>query len=112
MTEPNSDEVLAQFNLLIEELLGGNLHRSTFQHWEIVILVDMATCSWSGFSKSTSILRDYQKAMQQHMQARARAPLKFSEYMESLQVSGSQRKPAAKQRAPAAKQRATGAHGD
>jgi hypothetical protein len=105
MTEPNSDEVLAQFNLLIDELFGGNLHRSTFQHWEIVILVDMATCSWSGFSKSGSILREYQKAVQQHMQAGAQVPLKLSEYMESLQVSGNQCK-------PAAKQRASGAHGD
>jgi hypothetical protein len=94
MEEPGSDEVLAQFNRLIEELLGRNLHRSTFQPWEIVILVDMAACYWNGFSKRRSILREYQKAVQQQMQAGARAPLKLSEYMASLQVSRNQRKPA------------------
>jgi hypothetical protein len=102
MEEPDSDEVLAQFNRLIEELVGGNLHRSTFQPWEIVILVDMASCDLGGSSKRRIILREYQKAVQQHIQAGARTPLKLSEYMESLQVSGSQRKPAAKRHASGA----------
>src|SRR6266851_9787870 len=48
MAEPDSDEVLAQFNQLIEELLGGNLHRTTFRPWEIAILVDLARCKPSG----------------------------------------------------------------
>jgi hypothetical protein len=104
MREPDRDEVLAQFNQMIEDLLGGNLYRSTFQPWEIVILLDMVSCDLGGSSKRRSILREYQKAVEQQMQAGARTPLKLSEYMESLQVSGSQRK-------PAAKQHATGAHG-
>jgi hypothetical protein len=102
MEEPDSDEVLAQFNRLIEELVSGNLHRSTFQPWEIVILLDMTTCYWSGSSKRRSILREYQKAVQQHMQAGARTPLKLSEYMASLQVSRNQRRPAAKRHASGA----------
>jgi hypothetical protein len=82
MAEPDSDEVMAQFNQLIEELLGGNLqHRSMFQPWEIGILVDLIRCSPRGVSKRRKILREYQKAVQQHMQAGAQAPLKFSEYM-------------------------------
>jgi hypothetical protein len=101
MAQPDSDEVLGQFNQLIEELLGGNLHRSTFHPWEIVKLVDMVSCDLGGFSKRRSILREYQKAVQQHMQAGALTPLKLSEYMASLQVS----------RKPAAKQRAIGAYG-
>jgi hypothetical protein len=101
MEEPGCDEVLAQFNQLIEELLGGNLHRSTFQPWEMVILVDMATCYWNESSKRRSILGEYQKAVQQHMQAGARTPLKLSEYMASVQVSK-----------PTAKRHATGAHGN
>jgi hypothetical protein len=102
MEEPDSDEVLAQFNRLIEELLGGNLHRSTFEPWEIVILVDMVRCDLRGFSARAKILREYQKAVQQHMQPGARSPMKLSEYLESLQVSGN----------PIAKQRAIGAHGN
>jgi len=100
MAEPDSDGVLAQFNQLIEELLEGNLHRSTFRPWEVVILVDMVRCNPSG-----SILRKYRNAVQQHMLAGARAQLKLSEYMESLHVRGNQRK-------RAAKQRATGPHGN
>jgi hypothetical protein len=98
MDEPGSDEVLAQFNRLIEELLDGNLHRSTFQPWEIVILVDMATCYWN-FSRRSSILREYKEAVQQHLQAGARTPLKLSEYLASVQVRRTQRKPAAKRHA-------------
>ena len=102
MEEPGSDEVLAQFNRLIEELVGGDLHRSTFQPWEIVILVDMVVCYRSEFSKRRKVLREYQKAVQQHMQAGARTPLKLSEYMASLPVSRKQRKPAAQRHAAGA----------
>ena|SRR6266436_4402623 len=93
MAEPDSLEVLTQFNQLIEELLGGNLHRSTYRPWEIAILVD--SCDLRGFSKN--LLHEYQNAVQQHMQAGAQVPLKLSEYVESLQLSGNQCKPAAKQ---------------
>jgi hypothetical protein len=102
MAEPDSYEVLAQFNQLIEELIGRNLHRSTFRPWEIGILVDMVECNQRGFSTREKILRDYQKAVQEHMQAGARSPLKLSEYLESLQVSGN----------PAGKQRAANARGN
>jgi hypothetical protein len=99
--EPDSDEVLTRFNQLIEELIDRNLHRGSFRPWEIVILVDMVRCDLRGFSARTKILREYQKAVQQHMQDGARVPLKLSEYMGALQVSGN----------PATKQRALGAHG-
>jgi hypothetical protein len=96
MVEPDSDEVLAQFNQLIEELIAWNLHRSTFRPWEIGILVDMVRCRERGFSTREKILREYQKAVQEHMREGARSPLKLSEYLESLQVNGN---PAGKQRA-------------
>jgi hypothetical protein len=73
MAEPGSDEALTQFNRLIEELLGGNLHRTIFQHWEIVILLDMATY-WSESSKRRSILGEYQKAVQQTYADRSANP--------------------------------------
>jgi hypothetical protein len=89
MADPNSYEVLAQFNQLIEELIGRNLHRSTYRPWEIGILVDMVECSQRGVSTHEKILRDYQKAVQEHMQAGAPSPLKLSEYLESLEVRDS-----------------------
>jgi hypothetical protein len=96
MAEPDIYEILAQFNQLIEELIGRNLHRSTFRPWEIGILVDIVECSQRGFSTHEKILRDYQKAVQEHMQAGGKSPLKLSEYLDSLQGSGN---PGAAQRA-------------
>jgi hypothetical protein len=85
MAEPDIHEVLGQFNQLITELLSGTLHRTTFRPWEIVILVDVFRCNHRGFSKR-KILRKYQEAVQQRMQAGARSPTKLSEYLESLQA--------------------------
>jgi hypothetical protein len=102
MAESDSCEVLAQFNQLIEELIGRNLHRSTFRPWEIGILVDMVECNQQGSSTHEKILRDYQKAVQEHMQAGARSPLKLSEYLESLQVDNN----------PSGEQPAAKAHGN
>jgi hypothetical protein len=82
MLETNSDAVLAQFNRLIEELLAGNLNRSTFRPWEIQILVDMVGCHLPDASGRVSILRDYQKAVQRRMRDGARVPQKLSEYLE------------------------------
>ncbi len=86
MAEPDSDEVLAQFNRLIEELVARNLHRSTFRPWEIGILVDLDHRNVRGASKRGSILRGYQNAVQCQMKAGARFPLKLSEYLESLEA--------------------------
>ena len=104
MAELDSDAVLMQFNRLIEEILGKNLHRTTFWPWEIDILVDLASCSFRASPKYDSILRDYQNAVQCQMQEGARVPLKLSEYLESLQADCNRRN-------PLAVERATGAHG-
>lgn len=82
MLETNSDAVLTQFNRLIEELLSGNLNRSTFRPWEIQILVDMVSCHLPEASGRVSILRDYQKAVQRRIRDGARVPQKLSEYLE------------------------------
>jgi hypothetical protein len=82
MLQANCDAVLAQFNRLIEELLTGNLNRSTFRPWEVQILVDMVSCHLPGALGHVSILRDYQKAVQRRMRDGARVPQKLSEYLE------------------------------
>jgi len=102
--EPDSHAVLMQFNRLIEEILGGNLHRTTFRPWEIRILVDLASCDLRGSSRCEGVLRDYQNEVQCQMQEGTRLPLKLSEYLASPQVNGYRHK-------PLAVGRAHGAHG-
>lgn len=93
----NSDAVLAQFNRLLRELLGGGLHRHTFRPWEIEILLDIESCNLKGPRRGT-ILRRYQKAVQRMMERGARMPLRFAEYIETVQAGGAPaRKPATSQ---------------
>ncbi len=103
LVEPDSDAVLMQFNMLIEEILGGTLYRSTFCPWEIGILVDLASCNERASSKCEGILRDYQNAVQRQMQEGARLPLKLSKYLACFPANRNRRK-------PFAVERATGAH--
>jgi hypothetical protein len=93
----NSETVLAQFNRLLRELLGGGLHRHTFRPWEIEILLDIESCDLKGPKRGT-ILRRYQKAVQRMMEQGARMPLRFAEYMQMLETGEvAPRKPAAAQ---------------
>jgi len=92
----NSDAVLAQFNRLLRELLGGGLHRHTFRPWEIEILLDIESWNLKGPKRGT-ILRRYQKAVQRMMEQGARMPLRFAEYMQGLEMEAAVRKPAASQ---------------
>jgi hypothetical protein len=95
----NSEAVLAQFNRLLRELLGGGLHRHTFRPWEIEILLDIESWSVKGPKRGT-ILRRYQKAVQRMMEQGARMPLRFAEYLETLEVgSAVPSKPAVSERA-------------
>jgi hypothetical protein len=80
----NSDAVLAQFNRLLRELLGGSLHRHTFRPWEIEILLDIESCDLKG-SKRGIILRRYQKTVRRMMEEGARLPLRFAEYMQVVE---------------------------
>jgi hypothetical protein len=82
---PDADAVLAQFNRLIQELLRGNMHRNTFRPWEIELLLDIETCNLRESSKRET-LRRYQRAVQRHMEKGGRAPLKLSEYLESVKA--------------------------
>jgi hypothetical protein len=94
---PDQDAILAQFNSLIEELLGGGMRRSGFQVWEMDILLDIASCSLRE-SDWHRLLHQYQTAAQDHMAKGARTPLKLSEYLQMLEARPTRRKPAAAER--------------
>ncbi len=98
----DSDAILAQFNLLMGELLGGSLCRSKFQPWEIGILLDVEACDLSDPDKREA-LSDYQNAVQAELEKGARLPQRFSEYLERREPRRMQRKPAKKASRPQAK---------
>lgn len=84
----DSEAVLNRFNKLMQELLGGNIHRNTFRPWEIEILLDIEACSLRDVLKRET-LRRYQKAVQRAMERGAPSPLKMSEYLEQNRVNRS-----------------------
>jgi len=82
---PDSDAILAQFNRLIQELLRGSLQRNTFRPWEVALLLDIEGCGLRDAARRET-LRRYQRAVQRHMEKGGDAPLKLSEYLESVKA--------------------------
>jgi len=82
---PDSDAILAQFNRLIQELLRGQLQRNTFRPWEVALLLDIEGCGLRDAARRET-LRRYQRAVQRHMEKGGAAPLKLSEYLESVKA--------------------------
>lgn len=76
----NPEELLAQFNRLIRELLRGKINRNTFRPWEVDLLLDIENCSIRESSRD-SVLRRYQKTVQRQMAKGAAAPMKLSEFL-------------------------------
>ena len=76
------DEVLFRFNRLIRGSLSGRFARTTFQPWEIELLLDIEGChitkrAWEG------VLRRYLRAIQRQIEKGATAPMKLSEFLAS-----------------------------
>jgi hypothetical protein len=76
----SSEEILAQFNRLIRELLRGQINRNTFRQWEVELLLDVENCSLRDSSRE-STLRRYQKAVQRQIERGAREPMKLSDFL-------------------------------
>ncbi len=84
-TIPDTDAVLAQFNRLIQEVLRGNMHRTTFRQWEVELLLDIDGCGLRDAARRET-LRRYQRAVQRHMEKGGHSPLKLSEYLELVKA--------------------------
>lgn len=72
---------LQQFNKLLAEVLRGRIQRTTFQPWEVEILLDIQACELSD-SNRKEVLRRYQKAANRFVDRGGRSLLKLSEYLE------------------------------
>jgi hypothetical protein len=76
---------------------GEGLRRSTFERWEMDILLDIESCHLSR-SNWERVLRRYQRAVQRGLRKGALAPLKLSEYLGLSKERRFKRKPAAAER--------------
>jgi|SRR5579863_6722295 len=81
--ETDGTTVLAQFNQLIEELLAGKMQRCRFQTWEIDLLLDALKCDLGRFATAETVLREYQEAVQRHLENGATVPLRLSDFLAS-----------------------------
>jgi hypothetical protein len=84
-TTSKTGGILGRFNRLMRDLLRGEMTRNSFRLWEAEILLDIMSCDAAG-PCTRNHLRRYQKAAQRQMAKGGPLPLKFSEYLDSLQT--------------------------
>jgi len=72
---------LNRFNRLIGELQRGAIVRTTFQPWEVELLLDIETCRIDPRQRQDT-LRKYQKAVQKQMETGPGPPMKLSEFLQ------------------------------
>ena len=73
--------MLNRFRKLITEILRGNIPRTTFQPWEVEILLDMQSCELESRRRG-EILRQYQKAVEKQLETGPGPPMKLSEFLQ------------------------------
>jgi hypothetical protein len=76
-----SDPILiAQFNVLIQEVIAGQFQRHVFSPWELDLLLDIESCKVRQSSRA-SLLRRYQHAACQRALRGGQPMLMFSEFL-------------------------------
>ena len=71
---------LAHLDKLIADLAAGQFLRTTFQPWEVEILLDIQSCN-AGDSNKRELLRRYQKAAHRWFDRGGRTLLLLSDYL-------------------------------
>ena len=80
MEDPPDFELMAnRFNRLIKELLAGAVRRTSFERWEVDLLLDLEACGLTR-SRRDEVLRRYQRAVQKQLEHRELPPIRFSEF--------------------------------
>ena len=82
MSRSRTERMMARFNHLMRELKVGLIERTTFQPWEVELMVDIATSDVNGLPLR-HVLNTYQRAVRRQMMKGASLPLKFSVYLEA-----------------------------
>lgn len=71
---------LVQFDSMISELAAGEIRRTTFEPWEIQVLLDIQSCQAEEANKR-EMLRRYQKAAHRWLERGGRTILLLSDYL-------------------------------
>ena len=82
MDTADHSEILLRFNRLIRGVLSGRIHRTTFQPWEIELLLDIEGCQITKRA-CEGVLRRYQRAVQRQIEKGVTVPMKLSEFLAS-----------------------------
>lgn len=75
----SDQNMLMQFNNLIQEVASGQMNRHLFEPWEVELLLDIESCSVRQSSRA-GLLRRYQRAANQTAKNGDPVP-KFSEFL-------------------------------
>ena len=70
-----------RFQRLTNELINGALARTTFQPWEVDVLLDLSDCTLPP-KRRAETLRQYQKAVDRQLDDGAGPPMMLSEYLQ------------------------------
>ncbi len=73
--------MLNRFRKLMSEILRGAIVRSTFQPWEVEILVDLDAINLEP-RRRNEILRQYQRAVERQLEVGPGPPMKLSEFLQ------------------------------
>ena len=77
--------MLNRFNRLMTEILRGAIVRTTFQPWEVELLLDMENCELDP-RRRQEILRQYQRAVERQMETGPGPPMKLSEFLQARTI--------------------------
>jgi hypothetical protein len=81
MEDPPDLELMAnRFNRLVKELLQGEVRRTSFQPWEVHLLLDLQACRLTR-SRRDEALRRYQRAVQRNFERRELPPIRFADFV-------------------------------
>jgi len=81
MEDPPDLELMAnRFNRLVKELLQGEVRRTSFQPWEVHLLLDLQACRLTP-SRRDEALRRYQRVVEKQLERGELPPVKFSEFL-------------------------------
>jgi hypothetical protein len=78
--EPDIELMANRFNRLVKELLQGEVRRTSFQPWEVHLLLDLESCRLTR-SRRDEALRRYQRAVEKQLGRRQVPPIRFVEFV-------------------------------
>ena len=81
MEDPPDIELMAnRFNRLVKELRDGEVRRTSFQPWEVHLLLDLQACQLTPSRRDEALLR-YQRAVQKQLGRREVPPVRFADFV-------------------------------